>query len=109
MGTAQRGPVGARFRLGIKDYAIGNHPLWELFRSLYQMSRKPMVVGGLALGAGYFWAWVRRRERPVTPEFVRFHRGEQMDRLRRFFRRSAKRDSPPSAREAEPIQHSESA
>jgi biofilm PGA synthesis N-glycosyltransferase PgaC len=44
MGTAQRGPISARFKFGAKDYAIGNHPVWEVSRSLYQMTRKPFVV-----------------------------------------------------------------
>ena len=111
VGTAHSGPVGARLRLGAKDYAIGNHPLWEAFRSLYQMSRKPIVVGGLALGAGYFWAWVGRKERPVSAEFIAFHRGEQMHRLGKFFRRSGKKDSRPAVvreKGSEPMQHSES-
>ena len=118
MGTAQRGPVAARFRLGNKDYALGSHPLWEVFRSVYQMSRKPFVLGGLALGAGYFWAWVRRRERPVSAEFIAFHRGEQMERLRKFFRRSNKSDpsnrkdkqdtrpATPRDNGSEPMRHS---
>lgn len=112
MGTAQRGPVAARFRLGMKDYVIGNHPLWELFRSIYQMSRKPYVLGGLALGWGYFWAMLRRRERPVSAEFIAFHRGEQMQRLGKFFRRSGgKKPGTPPARDNGPesVQHSQSA
>ena len=88
MGTAQRGPVAARFRLGVKDYMIGNHPLWELFRCSYQMTRKPLLMGGLALGAGYFSAFFQRKERPVSREFVAFHRREEMHRLGKFFRRS---------------------
>jgi biofilm PGA synthesis N-glycosyltransferase PgaC len=85
MGTAQRGPLRARFRFGAKDYSIGNHPLWELSRMVYQMTRKPFLFGGLALGAGYFWASVRRSDRPITREFMAFHRHEQMQRLKRFF------------------------
>ena len=59
MGTAQRGILTSRFRLGIKDYAVGNHPLWELFRTVHQMRMSPLVFGGLALGTGYFWASLR--------------------------------------------------
>ncbi len=87
MGTAQRGVVHARFKFGGKDYAIGNHPAWELFRATYQMTRKPFLVGGMALAAGYFWAAVCRAERPVSPELMAFHRNEQMQRLKRFFTR----------------------
>lgn len=83
MGTAQRGVLSSRFKYGVKDYAIGNHPAWELFRATYQMTKRPWLVGGLALGAGYLWAWMRGAERPVSSELVAFHRREQMQRLRR--------------------------
>jgi glycosyltransferase involved in cell wall biosynthesis len=89
MGTAQRGAVHARFKSGAKDYAIGNHPAWELFRTIYQTTKKPFLVGGLALGAGYLWAAVRRAERPVSREMMAFLRREQMARLKRFFTRKA--------------------
>lgn len=85
VGTAQAGSTRAKFRYGMKDYAIGNSVLWELFRSLYQMSKPPVFLGGLAVAAGYLWAWSRNRERPVPPELVTFHRREQMQRLRRLF------------------------
>jgi len=87
MGTAQRGVLRARFKLGIKDYAVGNHPLWEMFRTAYQMKFTPVGIGGLALGAGYFWALVRRVERPVSQDLVAFQRREQMVRLRKFLTR----------------------
>jgi glycosyltransferase involved in cell wall biosynthesis len=82
MGTALHGTIKARFRYGIKDYAIGNHPLWEVVRSIHQMRRRPFVVGGLALALGYFSAFVKGEARPVSPEFVAFHRAEQMSRLK---------------------------
>jgi biofilm PGA synthesis N-glycosyltransferase PgaC len=85
MGTAQHSAFTARFKFGAKDYAIGNHPLWELFRSVYQMTKKPLLVGGVALGAGYIWALMRRAERPVSRELMEFHRREQMHRLKQFF------------------------
>ncbi len=86
MGTAQRSALMSRFKLGVKDYTVGNHPLWEVFRTIYQMKASPVAVGGVAIGAGYSWAWLRRMERPVSLELVDFHRKEQMQRLRRFFR-----------------------
>lgn len=82
MGTAQSSVLMARLRNGAKDYAIGNHPVWELFRTGYQMTKKPLLVGGLMLGAGYLWSLVRRLDRPVSSELVAFQRREQMLRLR---------------------------
>lgn len=100
MGTAQQGMLMARFKNGGKDYAIGNHPAWELFRAVYQMTKRPFIIGGLMIVSGYGWAAVRRAERPVSPELVAFQRREQMQRLKRFFtssgRPSGKREQDPS-------------
>jgi biofilm PGA synthesis N-glycosyltransferase PgaC len=85
MGTAQAGKLGARLRMGENDYTIGNHPLWELFRSAYQTTKKPYFFGGAAILLGYVSAAVRRESRPVSPELVRFCRSEQLQRLARFF------------------------
>ena len=83
-GTAQQGLLMAKFRDGGKDYAVGTSPIWELFRTVYQMTKRPLIVGGLLTGAGYVWALMRRVERPVSPEMVAFCRREQMQRLRSF-------------------------
>jgi hypothetical protein len=85
VGTAEYGTLRAWFRLGVKDYSLGGHPVWETSRVLYRLPRRPLIVGGLALGVGYFWATVRRVERPIPPEVVAFHRQEQMRRLKSFF------------------------
>ena len=85
IGTAQHGVVTSRFRNGAKDYAIGNHPLWELFRTAYQMTKRPLVVGGLLVGCGYMWSLIRHVERPVSQELIAFQRREQILRLKKFF------------------------
>jgi biofilm PGA synthesis N-glycosyltransferase PgaC len=88
LGSAQHGALGTKFRDGVLDYLLGGHPLWELFRTAYQTTRRPRVVGGLTLLAGYTSAMVRRLERPVSPELVAFRRKEQMQRLRTFLSRA---------------------
>lgn len=88
MGTAGETLLQSRFKLGIKDYSIGNHPMWEVFRAARQMVVPPVLTGGLALAAGYLWGVVRQVPRPVSPELVAFHRREQMQRLSRFIRRN---------------------
>jgi poly-beta-1,6-N-acetyl-D-glucosamine synthase len=82
MGTAQHGVLAARFRIGVKDYAFGGHPLWEFFRAIYQMTKRPYILGGAVLGTGYFWSMARRAERPIPIEMVKFRRREQIQRLR---------------------------
>jgi glycosyltransferase involved in cell wall biosynthesis len=82
MGTAKRGAVGAMFDYGKKDYYLGGSPLWQLFRVAYRATKKPVIVGGIALLAGYVSAAVRRVKRPVSDELMRFHRREQRQKLR---------------------------
>jgi glycosyltransferase involved in cell wall biosynthesis len=82
MGTAERGPVGAMFDYGKKDYFLGGSPIWELFRATYRMTKSPVFIGGLALFSGFCWAALRRTERPVSRELMQFHRREQMKKLR---------------------------
>ena len=84
MGTANRNPLMARFRHGEEDYYVGGHPLWQILRGTFQMRRKPLVLGGLFLIFGYFWAMAKRMNRPVSPELIAFHQAEQMARLRRM-------------------------
>jgi biofilm PGA synthesis N-glycosyltransferase PgaC len=82
MGTAKDGMVKVKFKDGQKDYALGGHPLWEVFRVLYQMTKKPLILGGCALGLGYFLSAIRRVERPMAPDLVRYRRADQMQRLK---------------------------
>jgi biofilm PGA synthesis N-glycosyltransferase PgaC len=85
MGTASAGQLKALYRHGKKDYNLGGHPLWQLFRCTYQMTRSPYVIGGACLLAGYYSALLRRTKRPISPELVRFCQAEQMARLRNAF------------------------
>jgi glycosyltransferase involved in cell wall biosynthesis len=87
MGTAQHGVMVSRFRGGLKDYSVGNHPIYELSRVVFQMGKRPFVIGGLMLISGYLWAYLRRMERPVPRELVIFQRREQMLRLRNILTR----------------------
>lgn len=85
IGTAQAGMWQSRFKYGVKDYVLGNHPLWEIFRAAYQMTKPPLALGGLAIGCGYTWAMLRRTPKPVSHELIQFTRREQLHRLRTFF------------------------
>ncbi len=86
MGTHGKKLLEAQFCQGKRDYLTGGHPLWQLFRSVFQMSRKPYFIGGLWLLLGYFTACLRRMERPVPKDLMLFHRSEQMARLRHLLR-----------------------
>ena len=90
MGATESNVFKARFDYGRKDYFLGNHPLWQVFRVSYQMLQRPYVIGGVTLAAGYIYSFVTRIERPVTPELLRLHRREQLERLKSLFTHFAK-------------------
>jgi len=85
LGTAERGIVASLFSYGEKDYYLGGSPVWQLFRVCYRSAKRPFLIGGLALLAGYCWAALRRTKRPISFELMRFHRREQMNKLRAIF------------------------
>jgi len=85
MGTASNNLLKVKFRIGQEDYAMGGHPVWEMGRVLYQMGRRPLLIGGCMILAGYAWSGIRRTQRPVSREFVKFRRRGQLQRLKRFF------------------------
>jgi glycosyltransferase involved in cell wall biosynthesis len=82
LGTAGRSAFASSFSYGEKDYYLGGHPVWELFRVGYRVTKPPYVVDGMALGLGYCWALIRRTPRPVSNELMAFHRKEQMRKLK---------------------------
>lgn len=90
MGTATHGALKARFKVGAKDYTVGNHPLWELARTIYQMKHRPFVIGGLAMASGYAWSIVRRAQVPLSSDLVAFVRKEQMNRLKKLLGRNSR-------------------
>jgi biofilm PGA synthesis N-glycosyltransferase PgaC len=85
MNSAMNKGLKLKFKWGQSDYRLGGHPLWQTFRCLYQMSRRPYVIGGFTILAGYFYALITRKPRSVSAEFVQFRGKEQVRRLKEFF------------------------
>jgi glycosyltransferase involved in cell wall biosynthesis len=85
MGFGNCSRINTNFMLGERDYFLGNHPIWQCCRTLYQMTRKPYIFGGLVILIGYVLAALRAEERPIPRELVQFIRREQFARLKNFF------------------------
>ena len=84
--TGKAGPhyLKNTFKSGCGDYMLGVHPAWQFFRSIYQMSAKPLFLSGFLLLSGYFWGMIIHPPKPVSEEFVRFRRKEQMRWLKDY-------------------------
>jgi len=87
MGSGNHAGLNLPFKWGQKDYRLGGHPVWQLFRCVYQMKNKPYVLGGILCLAGYYLAMLSRQPRSASREFVEFRSKEQLQRLASFFKR----------------------
>jgi len=82
-----RSVVRARFLLGLQEYGLGSHPLFVLAKYLRRaFLEKPYLVGSAATLAGFLYGSVRREDRQVPDEVVRFARREQLARVWTFNR-----------------------
>jgi glycosyltransferase involved in cell wall biosynthesis len=88
MGGAQVTGFRERFHRGRMDYLLGSHPLWEVFRSFYQIRNKPYFIGGVLILSGYVWTMLRGAQRTMPPELIALRRSDQMQRLKNTFRRT---------------------
>jgi len=86
--TSKQFPVEERYALTDQSGDRLDRRISSLatFSSSLWMTKPPVLIDGLALLSGYCWATIRRVERCVTPELMRFHRREQRQKLRAIFR-----------------------
>ena len=97
-GTASFGILSARFVEGIQEYIIGYHPLFELLKCFSRIFQKPFLVSSLARFTGYVWAALKRRQRPVPDDFVRYLRSEQLGRIKSVISGRGDQDNPSTNR-----------
>jgi glycosyltransferase involved in cell wall biosynthesis len=76
-----------RIYMGRKDYLLGNHPVWELLRGLYQMLHRPYFIGGALVLASYFWNSLLGVERTIPRELMALRQAEQLKRLKTLLNR----------------------
>jgi len=87
IGTGNDSALKSNFKYGQKNFVLGGHPLWQIFRSVYLMAKKPYFLGGFLYLLGYTWAFISGKERSVNPELIQFHRKEQIQRLKNIIMR----------------------
>jgi glycosyltransferase involved in cell wall biosynthesis len=84
-GASYGNTVRARFNTGIREYAYGNHPLFEFAKCLHRIGEKPCLLSSILRLSGYSWALLRREPREIPAELVASLRREQMERLLHAF------------------------
>jgi len=83
---AEGGLLKRKWQLGVRDYALGYEPVFEFLKCLSRFLDKPAFIGALAWFMGYSWACLRRPNRIIPEQLLRFIRTEQRQRLRNALR-----------------------
>jgi biofilm PGA synthesis N-glycosyltransferase PgaC len=78
------GHLRRRWQLGIRDYGLGYHALFEFAKCCGKLFHHPFFFGAAAWWLGYCSALLQRRRRIIPAELVAFVRREQTARLRRL-------------------------
>jgi poly-beta-1,6-N-acetyl-D-glucosamine synthase len=79
--TRSHATLVATFKSGYHDYLMGSDPAWQMLRSVYQMSKRPYLIGGSTLLMGFVWAALKRSNRIVPKEMVAYRQKEQQHRI----------------------------
>jgi poly-beta-1,6-N-acetyl-D-glucosamine synthase len=79
------GVLKSYYRRGLMEYSFGSHPVFELFKVARRITTGwPDVLGPTTMLAAFLWAHLKRRDRSVSEEVIRFLRREQLSRLKTF-------------------------
>lgn len=70
-----------KWQMGLRDYAIGNDPLFEILKCVFRLREQPFLIGAVARICGYAGCVLGRRPRVLSPKVVRMVRAEQRARL----------------------------
>jgi len=78
---SEGGWLRRKWQMGVRDYAVGCHPLFEMFKCLGRISESPVLVGSVAWWIGYCCAAIQGRERLIPRDLLEFLRAEQKRRV----------------------------
>lgn len=72
-----------KFYQGITHYQLGYNPLFEIVRQFYRITERP-ILSSLGRIAGFLWAAMRKKEKMLPPDTLKYFRFEQNARLRKI-------------------------
>ena len=81
MGSSHKGLLHGRLRGGQGKWRIGSSPWYLLATAVYRLADPPLIVGSIAMTAGYFGAMLRGTERMKDPAYIKHLRGYEWHAL----------------------------
>jgi hypothetical protein len=70
------------WRRGICNYYLGYNPVYSVLSSINNFSRKPYVLFGLTLFAGYVYSYITNSEQINDKNLIKFIKKFQSQRIR---------------------------
>jgi len=77
MGSSQQNIITGRIRHGFGQYFMGTGFIYMLASAVFRMSKKPYIIGGMAMAWGYLKSWVTNVPRFDDKELCAFIRKYQ--------------------------------
>lgn len=77
-------PLLYNFRLGLQNYEIGYHPLYELLKCFSKVLYAPLFLASMSQFVGFLFAKIAHRKRAVPNDQIAFMRKEQLARMRKM-------------------------
>jgi glycosyltransferase involved in cell wall biosynthesis len=88
-GQRRSGLTSGKFLLGRFTYRFGYNFIYTVFKGLYRITERPVILGGISIIAGYIFAFLKREDRLFDKEMRKFLRKKQRiyfrDGLKRLF------------------------
>lgn len=81
MGSSDKGIITGRIRHGFGQYFMGTGFVFMLASAVYRLSKRPFVVGGLAMMWGYLKSWFQKLPQLEDKELIEFINQYQWDCL----------------------------
>lgn len=93
-----------RVREGIKEYALGTHLLFFVFKCLWRIHQWPWAIGSLLRIIGYLTGAIRQVERPLPASYLQYQRSRQLRRLIPFINPDKQVSEIPHPRSGIPME-----
>lgn len=81
-GTGKGNILISRFKYGISEYTIGTPPIYMVIKFFDRLREKPYIIGSIFRLSGYCFSFLKREQRVLPNEVVKYIRHEQMQRLK---------------------------
>ncbi len=83
-GNEQGSLLRYRYRQGKMFYRIGYHPLFFFLRIVYNILKRPFIIGSLSQACGYSSSLIRKEQHTISIEVLHYLQKEQIKKIKMF-------------------------